>query len=56
MVHNESPGFHSVLFLVENATGRWGPVSNLLPLNSFIELTKFIMKAVASVLSCIRKD
>ena len=48
------PGFCSRLFLVEKASGSWKPVIELSHLNKFIQLTRFKMEIVASLLLSVR--
>ena len=48
-------GFYSRLFLVENASGGWRPVIDLSHLNEFVQLTRFKMETVASVLLSVRE-
>ena len=49
------PGFYSLLFLVEKASGGWKPVIDLSHLNEFVHLTRFKMETVASVLLSVRE-
>ena len=49
------PGFYSCLFLVEKASGGLHPVINLSHLNKFVQLTRFKMETVASVLLSVRE-
>ena len=49
------PGFYSRLFLVENASGGWRPVIDLSHLNEIVQLTRFKMETVASVLLSVRE-
>ena len=49
------PGFYSRFFLVEKASGGWRPVINLSHLNEFVQLTRFKMETVASVLLSVRE-
>ena len=49
------PGFYSPLFLVEKASGGWRPVIDLSHLNEFVQLTRFKMETVASVLFSVRE-
>ena len=49
------PGFYSRLFLVEKASGGWQPVISLSHLNKFVQLTRFKMETVASVLLSVRE-
>ena len=49
------PSFYSRLFLVEKASGSWRPVISLSHLNEFVQLTRFKMETVASVLSSVRE-
>ena len=49
------PGFYSRLFLVEKASGGWWPVISLSHLNEFVQLTRFKMETVASVLLSVRE-
>ena len=47
-------GFYSRLFLVEKASGGWRPMIDLSHLNEFVQLTRFKMETVASVLLSVR--
>ena len=49
------PGFYSRLFLVEKASGGWRPVMDLSHLNEFVQLTRFKMETVASILLSVRE-
>ena len=49
------PGFYSRLFLVEKASGGWRPVIDLSHLNEFVQLTRFKMETVTSVLLSVRE-
>ena len=49
------PGFCSCLFFVGKASGGWRPVIDLSHLNEFIQLTRFKMETVASVLLSVRE-
>ena len=49
------PGFYSRLFLVEKAFGGGRPVISLSHLNEFIQLTRFKMETVSSVLLSVRE-
>ena len=49
------PHFYSRLFLVEKASGGWRPVIDLSHLNEFVQLTRFKMETVASVLLSVRE-
>ena len=49
------PGFYSHLFLVEKASGGWRPVIDLSHLKEFVQLTRFKMETVASVLLSARE-
>ena len=50
IARDPGPGFYSRLFLVEKASGGWRPVIGLSHLNEFVQLTRFKMETVASVL------
>ena len=49
------PGFYSRLFLVEKASNGWRPVIDLSHLNEFVQLSRFKMETVASVLLSVRE-
>ena len=49
------PGFYSLLFLVEKASGGWRPAIDLSHLNDLVQLTSFKMETVASVLLSVRE-
>ena len=55
IARDPGPGFHSRLFLVEKASGGWRPVISLSHLNEFVQLTRFKMETVASVLLSVRE-
>ena len=55
IVLDPGPGFYSLLFLVEKATGGWHPVIDLSPLNGFVRQTPFKMETAASVLLSVRE-
>ena len=55
IAQDPGPGFYSRLFLVEKASGGWRPVIDLSHLNEFIQLTRFKMETVASVLLSVRE-
>ena len=55
IARDPGPGFYSRLFLVEKASGTWRPVINLSHLNEFVQLTRFKMETVASVLLSVRE-
>ena len=55
IARDPGPGFYSLLFLVEKATGGWRPVIDLSHLNDFVQLTPFKMETVASVLLSVRE-
>ena len=55
ITRDPGPGFYSRLFLVEKASGGWRPVIDLSHLNGFIQLTRFKMETVASVLLSVRE-
>ena len=55
ITRDPGPGFYSRLFLVEKAFGGWRPVISLSHLNEFIQLTRFKMETVASVLLSVRE-
>ena len=55
IARDSGPGFCSRLFLVEKASGGWRPVIELSHLNEFIQLTRFKMEIVASVLLSVRE-
>ena len=47
--------FYSWLFLLEKASGGWGPVIDLSPVNVYVLQTKFLMGTVVLVLISIWK-
>ncbi|XP_066960836.1 uncharacterized protein [Macrobrachium rosenbergii] len=47
--------FYSHLFLVEKASGRWKPVTDLSTLNRYLHMTPFKMETPRSVLAAIRR-
>ena len=55
IARDPGPGFYSRLFLVEKASGGWRPVIDLFHLNEFVQLTRFKMETVASVLLSVRE-
>ena len=55
IARDPGPGFYSRLFLVEKASGGWRPVIDLSHLNEFVQLTRFKMETVASVLLSVRE-
>ena len=55
ITRDPGPGFYSRLFLVEKASGGWRPVIDLSHLNEFVQLTRFKMETVASVLLSVRE-
>ena len=55
IARDPGPSFYSCLFLVEKASGGWRPVIDLSHLNEFVQLTRFKMKTVASVLLSVRE-
>ena len=55
IARDPGPGFYSRLFLVEKASGGWRPVIDLSYLNEFVQLTRFKMETVASVLLSVRE-
>ena len=55
IARDPGPGFYSRLFLVEKASGGWRPVISLSHLNEFVQLTRFKMETVASVLLSVRE-
>ena len=55
IARDPGPGFYSLLFLVEKASGGWRPVTDLSHLNDFVQLTPFKMETVASVLLSVRE-
>ena len=55
IARDPGPGFYSLLFLVEKASGGWRPVIDLSHLNKFVQLTRFKMETVASVLLSVRE-
>ena len=55
IARDPGPGFYSLLFLVEKASGGWRPVIDHSHLNEFVQLTRFKMETVASVLLSVRE-
>ena len=55
IARDPGPGFYSRLFLVEKVSGGWRPVIFLSHLNEFVQLTRFKMETVASVLLSVRE-
>ena len=55
IARDPGPGFYSRLFLVKKASGGWRPVISLSHLNEFVQLTRFKMETVASVLLSVRE-
>ena len=55
IARDPGPGFYSRLFLVEKASGGWRPVIDLSHLNEFVQLTRFKMETVTSVLVSVRE-
>ena len=55
IARDPGPGFYSLLFLVEKASGGWRPVIDLSHLNEFVQLTRFMMETVASVQLSVRE-
>ena len=55
IARDPGPGFYSRLFLVEKASGSWRPVISLSHLNEFVQLTRFKIETVASVLLSVRE-
>ena len=55
IARDPGPGFYSLLFLVEKASGGWRSVIDLSHLNEFVQLTPFKMETVASVLLPVRE-
>ena len=55
IARDAGPGFYSRLFLVEKASGGWRLVIDLSHLYEFVQLTRFKMKTVASVLLSVRE-
>ena len=55
IARDPGPGFDSLLFLVEKASGGWRPVIDLSHLNDFVQLPSFKMETVASVLLSVRE-
>ena len=55
IARDPGPGFCSRLFLVEKASGGWRPVIDLSHPNEFVQLTRFKMETVASVLLSVRE-
>ena len=56
IARDPGPGFYSRLFLVEKASGGWRPMISLSHLNEFVQLTRFKMDTVASVLLSVREE
>ena len=54
VVKDWSPSFYSCLFLVK-ASGGWRPITDLSPLNQFIQQTLFRMETASSVLKSIKE-
>ena len=55
ITRDPGPGFYGRLFLVEKASGGWQPVIDLSHLNEFVQLTRFKMETVTSVLLSVRE-
>ena len=55
ITRDPGPDFYSRLFLVKKASGDWRPVINRSHLNEFVQLTRFKMETVASVLLSVRE-
>ena len=55
IAQDPGPGFYSRLFLVEKASGGWRPMIDLSHLNEFVQLTRFKMETVTSVLLSVRE-
>ena len=55
IARDPGPGFYSRLFLMEKASGGWRLVIDLSHLNEFVQLTRFKMETVASVLLSVRE-
>ena len=55
IARDPGPSFYSRLFLVEKASGGWRPVIDLSHLNEFVQLTRFKMETVASVMLSVRE-
>ena len=55
IARDPGPSFYSRLFLVEKASGGWRPMIDLSHLNGFVQLTRFKMETVASVLLTVRE-
>ena len=55
IARDPGPGFYSRLFLVEKASGGWRLVISLSHLNEFVQLTRFKMETVTSVLLSVRE-
>ena len=55
IARDPGPGFYSRLFLVKKASVGWRPVISLSHLNEFVQLTRFKMETVASVLLSVRE-
>ena len=55
IARDPGPGFYSRLFLVEKVSGCWRPVISLSHLNELVQLTRFKMETVASVLLSVRE-
>ena len=55
ITRDPGPGFYGRLLLVEKASGGWWPVIDLSHLNEFVQLTRFKMETVTSVLLSVRE-
>ena len=55
IARDPGPGFYSRLFLVEKASGGWRLVIDLSHLNEFVQLTRFKIETVASVLLSVKE-
>ena len=54
VIHVDSPGFYSRLFLVPKKNGSWRPVIDLSALNQYVDIQTFKMETSASIRSSIR--
>ena len=55
IARDPGPVFYSRLSLVEKASGGWKPMIDLSHLNEFVQLTRFKMETVASVLISVKR-
>ena len=55
IIQDREPAFCSRLFLAEKTLGRWRPVTDMPPLNTFVMFSKFKMVTIALALASIRR-